>query len=66
MVTNKEGVESMINIMIDYKKGLLNMDSAMKALEYATDLGPKFNERMLRESKRKNVIQLRDFNEEPK
>jgi len=46
MVTNKEGVESMINIMIDYKKGRLNMGSAMEALEYATDLGPKFNERM--------------------
>ena len=66
MVTNKEGVESMINIMIDYKKGRLNLGSAMEALEYATDLGPKFNERMLRESKRKNVIQLQDFNKEPK
>mgnify|MGYP001168942792 FL=1 len=66
MVTNKEGVESMINIMVDYKKGRLNMGSAMEALEYATDLGPKFNERMLRESKRENVVKLRDFNEEPK
>ena len=66
MVTNKEGVESMINIMVDYKKGRLNMGSAMKALEYTTGLGPKINERMLRESKRENVVKLRDFNEEPK
>ena len=38
----------------------------MKALEYTTGLGPKINERMLRESKRENVVKLRDFNEELK
>ena len=27
MATDKEGVKSMIDIMVDYRKGLLNLDS---------------------------------------
>ena len=48
MATDKEGVKSMIDIMVDYRKGLLNLDTAMKALEYATDLGPGICEKMLK------------------
>jgi len=60
MATDKESVKSMIDIMVDYKKGLLNLDSALKALDYATDLGPEMCERLLKNSKRENVIQIRN------
>ncbi len=66
MATDKEGVKSMIDIMVDYRKGLLNLDTAMKALEYATDLGPGICEKMLKNSKRDNVTQIRGYSKEPK
>ena len=66
MATDKEGVKSMIDIMVDYRKGLLNLDTAMKALEYATDLGPGICEKMLKNSKRDNVTQIRGYSNEPK
>jgi|TARA_R100001377_G_C3121102_1_gene85946 hypothetical protein len=66
MATDKEGVKSMIDIMVDYRKGLLNLDTAMKALEYATDLGPGICEKMLKNSNRDNVTQIRGYSNEPK
>tara|TARA_R110002020_G_scaffold311623_3_gene527225 strand:- start:1 stop:246 length:246 start_codon:yes stop_codon:yes gene_type:complete len=65
MATDKESVKSMIDIMVDYRKGLLNLDSALKALDYATDLGPDICEKMLKNSKRDNVTQLRGYSKEP-
>jgi len=66
MATDKESVKSMVDIMVDYRKGLLNLDSALKALDYATDLGPDICEKMLKNSKRDNVTQLRGYSKEPK
>lgn len=60
MATDKESVKSMIDTMVDYKKGLLNLDSALKALDYATDLGPELCARLLKNSKRENVMKIRD------
>ena len=39
MATDKESVKSMIDIMVDYRKGLLNLDSALKALRSMHRLG---------------------------
>ena len=65
MATDKESVKSMVDIMVDYRKGLLNLDSALKALDYATDLGPDICEKMLKNSKRDNVTQIRGYSKEP-
>ena len=62
MVTTKESVMSMIHIMVDYKKGLLNLNSALKALDHVTDLGPEICKKMLKSSKRENVTQIRAHN----
>jgi len=58
MAVTKEGVSSMVDIVTNYKKGLLNLEAGIKALEYATGLPPDLCERLLRKSKRKNVIRL--------
>ena len=55
----------MVDIMVDYRKGLLNLDTALKALEYATDLGPGICEKMLKNSKRDNVTPIRDYSNKP-
>ena len=65
MATTKEGVKSMIDIMMDYKKGLINLDSALKRLEYVTELGPDICERMLKNSKRENMTQIRSYRNKP-
>ena len=62
MVTTKESVMSMIHIMVDYKKGLLNLNSALKALDHVTDLGPEICKKMLKSSKRENITQIRAHN----
>ena len=62
MATAKECVVSMVQIMLDYRKGLLNLNSALKGLDYVTDLGPEICEKMLKSSKRENVTQIRAHN----
>jgi len=66
VATNKESVMSMIHIMVDYKKGLLNLNSALKALDHVTDLGPEICNKMLKSSKRENITQIRAHNNRSK
>ena len=66
MATTKESVVSMVQIMLDYRKGLLNLNSALKTLDYVTDLGPEICEKMLKSSKRENITQIRAHNNRSK
>ena len=59
MATTKESVMMMVEIIVQYKKGLLNLDSAMKSLEYNTELPSDICEQMLKNTVRENVIKLR-------
>ena len=61
MATTKESVMMMVEIIVQYKKGLLNLDSAMKSLEYNTELPSDICEQMLKNTVRENVTKLRPW-----
>ena len=65
MATDKESTRKMIDIMVDYRKGLYNIKTASAALQNATGLNHDNCVTLLKNTKRNNVTQIRGYSNEP-
>jgi hypothetical protein len=54
-----------VEIMVDYKRGLRNIKTASAALALHTGIMPEFGEALLKSMSRNNVTQIRGYTKEP-
>ena len=57
--------DAVVEIMVDYKRGLRNLQTASAALAHHTGILPEFGAALLRSMSRNNVTQIRGYSKEP-
>ena len=68
MVDTKAGKiehDAAIETMVDYKRGLRNLDTGSKVLSMQTGLDKDISALILKSMKRDNVTQIRGYSKEP-
>jgi hypothetical protein len=63
-LTNEDAAKA-VEIMVDYKRGLRNLQTASLALQQATGIEPEYGEIILKNMTRNNVTEIRGYSKEP-
>lgn len=62
---NEEDAQKAVEIMVDYRRGLRNLQTASLALQQVTGIDPAYGEIILRNMRRDNVTDIRGYSKEP-